>query len=384
MAKGPLEGVKVVEIAGIGPAPCAGMMLADMGAEVVLVERKVASANAAGVLPDGEGQAIYNRGKRSIAVDLKAAAGVAVVLDLIADADILIEGFRPGVMERLGLGPQVALQRNPKLVYGRLTGWGQTGPLAQAAGHDPNYIALSGALWYGGSAQREPTAPLTLVGDLGGGTMMLLWGVMCALHQARAGGEGQVVDAAITDGSAYLSSLLWMMYNTGQIRDQLGAGWADGAAPWNGTYRCADGEFITLCALEPQFYQELLQRLELDREPLFEKQWDRKAWPEARARLEQRLATQTRDQWCELLEGTDACFAPVLSFAEAPLHPHNVARQTFSSVNGVTQPNPAPKLGSHQPQLGVPPRCGEHSKQVLENAGYAADQVAALLTEGVI
>ncbi len=384
MASGPLAGVKVIEIAGIGPAPCAGMMLADMGAEVVLIERKLANANAAGILPDGDGQAIYNRGKRSVAVDLKSEAGVALVLDLIAGADILIEGFRPGVMERLGLGPEPCLSRNPKLVYGRLTGWGQTGPLAQAAGHDPNYIALSGALWYGGDAERVPTAPLTLVGDLGGGTMMLLWGVMCALYQVRNTGEGQVVDAAITDGSAYLSTLLWMMRNTGQIRDELGSGWADGGAPWNATYRCADGGFITLCPLEPQFYKELLQALDLVGEPLFVEQWNRKQWPQAKAMLAERFLTRTRDQWCDLLEGTDACFAPVLSFAEAPQHPHNRARDTFVRIGQVMQPNPAPKLESYQPEVGVPPCCGEHTEQVLNTAGYSPEQVAALQVEGVI
>lgn len=384
MNTAPLAGVKVIEIAGIGPAPCAGMMLADMGAEVILIERKAVNGNAAQVLPDADGQAIYNRGKRSIAVDLKSEAGVALVVDLIAGADILIEGFRPGVMERLGLGPETCHARNPKLVYGRLTGWGQTGPLAQAAGHDSNYTALSGALWHGGDGERPPAAPLTLIGDLGGGTMMLLWGVMCALHQARATGQGQVVDAAITDGSAYLSTLLWMMHNTGQIQDQPGSGWADGGAPWSATYPCADGGYINLCALEPQFYAELLQRLGLREDPLFAKQWDKKAWPDAKVRLASLFLTQTRDQWCDLMEGSDACFAPVLNLSEAIRHPHNLARGTFTELAGVVQPAPAPKLDRFLAEVGSPPRSGEHTEQILNDAGYSPADLDRLRADGAI
>lgn len=387
MAKGPLAGVKVIEMEGIGPGPCAGMMLADMGAEVIVVGRKVANANAAGINPedDGSRHMFINRGKQSIAVDLKVPASVELVLSLIETADVLIEGFRPGVMERLGLGPDVCAARNPKLVYGRMTGWGQTGPLAQAAGHDPNYIGISGAMWYGGSYDRKPTAPLTLVGDVGGGTMMLVWGIMCALFDAQRSGRGQVVDAAITDGSAYISSLLWLMRNTGQVSDErLGSGWADGAAPWSDTYVTADDKFINVCALEPKFYQELLQRLELAENPLFANQWDMAKWPEAKQTLAEVFAGKTRQQWCELLEGTDACFAPVLSFAEAASHPHNVARNTFVTRDGVTQPAPAPKLSGYEPVLGAPPRNGEHGEAILRAAGYDADAIAALREQGAI
>lgn len=386
MRKALLSGIKVVEIGGIGPGPCAGMMLADMGAEVTLVERKVANANAA-KLSDGEDNGsfmIVNRGKHSIAVDLKTEAGVELVLKLLEKADVLIEGFRPGVMERLGLGPKDCLQRNPRLVYGRVTGWGQSGPLAHAAGHDPNYIGLSGALWYGADPERPPTAPLTLVGDLGGGTMMLIWGVLCALFQARETGEGQVIDAAITDGSAYLSSLLWLMYNSGQLQDERGNGWADGGAPWNSNYACADGKFVTVCALEPNFYAELLDRLDLVDNPLFAEQWDKSSWPEARAELVRLFASRTRDQWCDLLEGSDACFGPVLDFSEAPRHPHNIARGNFLDIDGVVQPAPAPKFSAYQPTVGSPPIPGEHTDQILRGAGLEASEIIDLKSRNVV
>ncbi len=383
---GPLAGIKVVEIAGIGPGPCAGMMLADMGAEVILVDRKVANANAAPIVPgDNPSQnAFFNRGKKSIAVDLKSPQGLELVHKLVASADVLIEGFRPGVMERLGLGPEVCLESNPRLVYGRMTGWGQTGPLAKAAGHDPNYIALSGALYYGGRQNHPPTAPLTLVGDLGGGTMMLVWGIMCALFEAQRSGQGQVVDAAITDGSAYISTLLMMMRNTGQVQDQLQTGWVDGAAPWSDTYQCADGGYITVCALEPQFYQELLSRLELTDNPLFAQQWDTTTWAEGRECLASIFLGKTRDQWCELLEGTDVCFAPVLNFAEARQHPHNVARGTFIDVNGIPQPAPAPKLSNYQPQVKACPEPGEHTEMLLQEMGLDADTITHLQAARVV
>ena len=386
MNTGPLTGIKVVEIAGIGPAPCAGMMLADMGAEVILVERKTANANAPAVTAEGDVSkfSFFNRGKKSIAVNLKDAEGVELVLKEVEEADVLIEGFRPGVMERLGLAPEVCLQRNPKLVFGRMTGWGQTGPLAQAAGHDPNYIGVSGALWYGGGKDKAPTAPLTLVGDLGGGTMILAWGILCGVINAQKTGEGQVIDAAITDGSAYISSLLWLMHNTGQIKDQLGTGWADGAAPWSDTYACADGKFVNICSLEPQFYQEFLQRLDLVDNPTFANQWDKSLWPQGKAELKELFGSKTRDQWCELLEGTDICFGPVLNFSEAPKHPHNIARKTFLNIDGVMQPAPAPKFSRSQPVVGVPPKVGEHTDELLRAAGLSEETIAELKAKGAV
>lgn len=384
MSSGPLSGISVVEIAGLGPGPCAGMMLADMGAEVILVERKTDNANDANICSDDNKQNFFNRGKKSITADLKRAEGTEVVLKLLETADVLIEGFRPGVMERLGLGPEVCLRRNPKLVYGRMTGWGQTGPLAHAAGHDPNYIGVSGALWYGGREDRAPTAPLTLVGDLGGGAMLLAWGILCGVINAQRTGEGQVIDAAITDGSAYISSLLWLMRNTGQLQDQPGTGWADGGAPWNETYTCADGKFVTVCALEPQFYREFVQRLALADNPLFANQWDTASWPEAKAVVSGIFRRKTRDQWCELLEGSDVCFGPVLNFAEASRHPHNVARETFLEIDGVMQPAPAPKFSRSQPSAGVPPEAGEHTDALLRAAGLSEETIAELKAQGAV
>jgi crotonobetainyl-CoA:carnitine CoA-transferase CaiB-like acyl-CoA transferase len=344
MINAPLHGITVIEMEGIGPCPVAGMMLADMGARVILVGRKSASDKAAAIHPGERQQAFYHRGKESINIDLKHPQAAQLMADLVAQADVLIEGFRPGVMERLGLGPDAMLQANPKLVFGRLTGWGQDGPLAQSAGHDTNYQALSGAMYYGGAEGRVPNAPLTLVGDIGGGTMMLLWGVMCALWQAQASGQGQVVDAAMCNGSAYMSSLLWMMRNTGQVKEPAGQGWADGAAPWSQTYSCADGLHINICSLEPPFYQLLIEKLQLTDNPLFAKQWDKQSWPQGRQVMADLFASQPRQHWCDLLEGTDACFAPVLSMTEALQHPHNQARNMFWQQQGVDQPAPAVRL----------------------------------------
>lgn len=383
MNKAPLAGIKVIEIAGIGPGPCAGMMLADMGAEVILIERKSPNANAA-ASTDQAKQTFYNRGKQSIQVDLKQAAGVELVLDLVKGADVLIEGFRPGVMERLGLGPESCHEVNPKLVYGRMTGWGQYGPLAHAAGHDPNYVAISGALWYGGRSNQAPSAPLTLTGDTGGGTMILLWGVMCALMDVQRGGSGQVVDAAITDGSAYISSLLWMMRNTGQVRDELGHGWADGGSPWNDTFECADGKFATICALEPQFYAELIERLDLKDDPAFAKQWDTTEWPEAKQKMAKVFKQKTQQQWIELLEGTDVCFGPVLNLTEAAQHPHNKARETFTELDGVVQPSPAPKLSAYKPKLESAPVPGAQTDSVLRELGLDGNAIAMLREQGVV
>ena len=382
---GPLNGIKVLEIAGIGPAPCAGMMLADMGAEVILVERKIANPNAAqsgaaAADEDGEKHAFFNRGKKSIALNLKDPEAIEAVLELVASSDVLLEGFRPGVMERLGLGPDVCLAANPALVYGRMTGWGQTGPLAHAAGHDPNYIGLSGALWYGGSATSPPKAPLTVVGDLGGGTMVLLFGVQSALIHAQRTGQGQVIDSAITDGSAYISSLLKMMHNTGEVRDELGQGWADFGSPWHDTYECADGLYVTVCALEPQFYAELLSLLELQDSPVFAGQWDKSQWPAGKLKMQEVFLSKSRQEWCDLLEGTDACFAPVLNMTEAAEHPHNVARETYLNIDGIVQPAPAPKFSVSTPKAGVPPAVGAHGEEILSALELDSSKIQRLLS----
>ncbi len=373
---GPLEGLKVVEIAGLGPAPVAGMMLADMGAEVVVIERPQPGTPAAH-LGGARAAQFFLRGKRSVVLDLKHSEAVAAALRLLERADVLIEGFRPGVMERLGLGPEVALSRNPRLVYGRLTGWGQTGPLAQAAGHDPNYTALVGALWHGHPG-APPAAPLTLAGDVGGGTLVLLFGILSAVFHAQRTGHGQVVDAAIADGAASLSSLLWVLRGAGQLGSRRGEGWADYGAPWNGTYTCADGRFVTVCALEPQFHAELLERLGLAGDPRVAEQWDQAQWASGRALFAERFAEHTQAEWCALLEGTDACFSPVLSLEDAPHHPHNRARKTFARVDGVTQPSPAPKLSRSPGRIGPVPGLGEHTEEVLLEAGLRPDTLGFL------
>ena len=383
MTAGPLAGIRVVEFVGIGPGPCSGMMFADMGAEVIAINRIRHDVSTSTESQVDEAW-FYGRGKKSICIDLKKQQGVELALELIATADVLIEGFRPGVMERLGLGPDVCLERQPALVYGRMTGWGQTGPMANAAGHDPNYLSVSGALWYGGREGRAPVAPTTVVGDVGGGTMVLNWGLMCALIHAQQSGRGQVVDAAITDGSAYISSLLWMMRNDGQIHDEFGTGWADGAAPWSETYECSDGKFVTVCALEPKFYRELIDRLGLSDDEIFSDQWNDSLWREGKKKLRAIFASKTRDEWCELLEGTDACFGPVLNFAEALKHPHNIARQTFVNVDGMAQPSPAPKFSVSKPKAGRRPRRGEHTEELLHSAGYSAEKISALRIAHVI
>ena len=375
---GPLSGIKVIEMGGIGPGPVAGMMLADMGADVIVVERRVANANAAVSMSEASAKhTYYNRGKRSIALDLKKPEAAEVVLSLLASADLFIEGFRPGVMERLGLGPDTCLARNPRLIYGRMTGWGQTGPLAHAAGHDPNYIALSGALWPGGSKDRVPAAPLTLVGDIGGGSMMLLFGLLSALVHAQRTGEGQVIDAAMTDGSAYLASLLRMMHNTGQLSDEPATGWADFGSPWHDTYTCSDGKHITICPLEPNFYVECMKLLGLEDDPVFANQWDTAQWPAGKEKLRALFLERTREEWCALLEGTDACFAPVLNMTEATQHPHNVARETFLNIDGIVQPAPAPKMSATPQEVGACPIPGQHTVDVLADIGLDVDALTA-------
>ena len=372
---GVLSGVCVVEIAGLGPAPFCGMLLADMGADVVLVER-----GGAGGDPLSLGSsAIVNRGKRSVALDLKDPAAVDAVLRLVDGADVLIEGMRPGVMERLGLGPDTCLGRNPRLVYGRMTGWGQDGPLAQAAGHDINYIALSGALWFSGAPGEPPMAPPTLVGDLGGGALYLAMGVLAALLSVRQTGAGQVVDAAIVDGSASLMNLLLSAHAAGQQPFERGRGLLDGPH-WYGAYACADGQFVTVGALEPQFNALLLAKLGLADDPDFRNAYDARRWPRLRERLAALFATQPRAHWVELLEGSDACFAPVLTPREALTHPHLAARGVYVERDGVLQAAPAPRFSATPSgSPGAVPARGEHGEAILHEAGLDDAVIARLL-----
>jgi len=373
---GPLRGVTIIELAGIGPGPFCAMMLADMGAEVIRVDRK----SAAG---EGSEHDVMNRGRRSVAVDLKTDAGIETVLRLIEGADGLLEGYRPGVMERLGLGPEVCHERNPGLVYGRMTGWGQQGPLAHAAGHDINYISLSGALHAIGTPER-PVPPLNLVGDFGGGAMMLAFGMVCALLEARGSGEGQVVDAAMTDGSAALMAMFYGMKEQGLWRDERGVNLLDGGAHFYDVYRCADGEWISLGAIEPKFYRELLDKCGLE-DPELDEQMDPTRWSELKAKIARVIETRTREQWRELLEGSDVCFAPVLDLDEAPEHPHNRARQTFVTLDGVTQPAPAPRFSRTSATVGrPPPTAGEHTQAVLREHGFSDAEIDDLKNAGAL
>lgn len=377
---GPLSGYRVIEIAGIGPGPFAAMMLADMGAEVIRVDRAQSVRGASGE-PVRD---VLQRNRRNIALDLKNPDGVAVLLDLVAEADALIEGFRPGVMERLGVGPDVCLERNPKLVFGRMTGWGQTGPYAQAAGHDINYIALGGALAHIGRNDSGPVPPLNLVGDFGGGGMFLAYGVVCALLEAQRSGAGQVVDAAMVDGTATLMGMFWGLSASG-IHDpsQRGASMLDSGAHFYDTYQCSDGEWISLGSIEPQFYAELLEKLNLTEDAQFTRQMDRSLWPELKTRLREIFATRTRDEWCELMEHTDICFAPVLTMSEAAAHPHNVERGTFCEVAGLTQPAPAPRFSRTVPAApGPAAHPGQHTREVLIEWGLSGDRVDHVLASG--
>jgi crotonobetainyl-CoA:carnitine CoA-transferase CaiB-like acyl-CoA transferase len=376
---GPLAGIRILEIAGIGPGPFAGMLLADMGAEVILVERP----GQAGPLSLGR-QAIFNRGKRSICVDLKAPRAAELVLRMIGSCDALIEGMRPGVMERLGLGPEACLARQPGLVYGRMTGWGQDGPLAQRAGHDLNYIALSGALWYAGQPGEAPLAPPTLVGDLGGGALYLALGILAGILHVRAGGEGQVIDAAVVDGSASLMNLLLSLNAGGAMPVERGQGLLDGPY-WYGTYRCADDRFVTVGALEPQFHAELLERLGLTADPAFASPTDRSSWPLARRRLAELFATEPQAHWCALFEGSDACFAPVLDPLQAASHPHLAARKVYERRHGVVQAAPAPRFSSFvDPQPGPVPVPGGDWRDVLPACGIGEEEAAEWLACGVV
>ncbi len=376
---GPLEGLRVVEMAGIGPAPFVGMMFSDHGADVIRIDRKDAKAAFAAI----DAANFIDRGRRSIAIDLKSAAGVATARELIAGSDALIEGFRPGVMERLGLGPEVCLAANPKLVYGRVTGWGQNGPLASTAGHDINYIALSGALHAIGAPER-PAPPLNLVGDFGGGAMMLAFGVMCALFEAQRSGRGQVVDAAMTDGAALLMAMIYGFKANGLWTDQRGANFLDGGAPFYATYACADGKFVAVGPLEPQFFAEFVEILGLDFCALGDR-WDPASWPAWREALAAAFARKARDEWTGIFAASDACVTPVMSLEEAPNHPHNRAREAFAPGQGGPQPVPAPRFSRtpgaiHRP----PPRAGAHSEAILRTRGFSQERIAELQAAGAI
>ena len=376
---GPLAGVRVVELGGIGPGPFCAMLLADHGADVIRLDRPE-EAGAETLHP------VLHRGRRSLAIDLKRPAAIEIVLGLIEAADAVVEGFRPGVTERLGLGPDVCLARNPRLVYARITGWGQNGPLAQEAGHDIDYIALAGALGAIGPAEGDPVVPLNLVGDMGGGGLLVAFGIVAALLHARATGEGQVVDAAMTDGTALQLAGVLGLRARGGWSDRRGSNLLDGAAPFYRTYRCADGGHVAVGCLEPQFYAAFVRVLDLRDDPLFVRQYDPDAWGEMGARLEQLLATRTRDEWTAAFAGTDACVAPVLTLGEAARHPHNIARGTYTvDDDGGIQPCPAPRfLGSPAATPRPAPRVGADTDGVLADAGLDENAIAQLRASGAI
>lgn len=378
---GPLAGFKIVEMAGIGPAPMCAMLLADLGATVLRIDRRQPSGLG---LPGDARFNIMNRSRHAIAVDLKHPEGVALVLRLAGAADALIEGFRPGVMERLGLGPEPCLARNPKLVYGRMTGWGQSGPLAEAAGHDLNYIALAGVLHSIGRAGQPPTPPLNLVGDFGGGALYLAFGLACGLLEAQRSGKGQVVDAAMVDGAASLMTMFYALHAAGSFTASRGANALDSGAFFYDVYECADGKYVSVAAIEDKFLDEFLRRMEIDPAEMPPKM-DRKRWPEAKAKLAARFKRKTRDEWCRLLEGSDACFAPVLSLAEAPSHPHNLARQSFVELDGIVQPAPAPRFSRTPAGRPTPPEIpGERGVASLAQWGLPAAEIAQLKRSGVL
>jgi alpha-methylacyl-CoA racemase len=380
---GPLSGITVVEMAGIGPGPFAGMMLADLGATVIRVDRLAGSGGGLAELSAGRAD-VVSRGRRSIAVDLKSAEGVELVLRLVESTDVLIEGYRPGVMERLGLGPEVCLARNPCLVFGRMTGWGQDGPLAQAAGHDINYIALSGALGAIGRHGQTPVPPLNLVGDYGGGGMLLACGVLAGLLSAARTGAGQVVDAAMVDGSAVLMAQFYGMKAIGRWSDERGSNLLDTGAPFYDVYESADGGFLSVGPLEPAFFAVLLERLGID-DVDTGAQYDTRSWPALRRRLATEFGSRTRAEAEELFAGADGCVFPVLSMAEAPQHPHNLARGTFVTRDDVVQPAPAPRFSVTPARLRLPPPdVGEHTEAILADLGLSGDEVRRLLEAGVV
>jgi alpha-methylacyl-CoA racemase len=378
---GPLAGITVIELAGIGPGPFCGMMLADMGAEVIRVDR---AQSVQGGDPERPPADLLARGRRSVGVDLKSPDGVEVVLSLVERADALIEGFRPGVTERLGLGPDECLARNPRLVYGRMTGWGQDGPYASTAGHDINYISLAGALDPIGRRGEAPVPPLNLVGDFGGGGLLLAFGIVAGLLEARTSGQGQVIDAAMVDGAAALMTMTHSMRAMGIWNDERGTNMLDTGAHFYDVYETADGGYVSIGSIEPQFYAELLRLTGLEGEDL-PWQHDRAQWPALKERLAGIFRTRTRDEWCEIMEGTDVCFAPVLTIPEAVAHPHNVHRGTFVEVAGIPQPGPAPRFSRTEAAVARPPaHAGQHTDEILAGAGFDADRIAKLRETGAV
>lgn len=378
---GPLKGVKVVEMAGIGPGPFCCMLLSDLGAEVIRIDRTEAAD--LGIMRDPKYD-LLGRGRRSVAMNLKRPEAVAAAKRLIARADILIEGFRPGVMERFGLGPDECFAVNPRLVFGRMTGWGQEGPLAHAAGHDINYISLTGALGAIGREGGAPVPPLNLVGDFGGGALYLAFGVVCALLEARQSGTGQVVDAAMVDGAASLMTAIYGLRAMGVWSDRRGENVLDTGAPWYDVYETKDGLHVSIGSIEARFYGELLEKLGLDAASL-PAQYDRKRWPELRQRFREVILSRTREEWRVAMEGSDVCFAPVLSMGEAMEHPHNVARGTFVEIDGIRQPGPAPRFSRTRPEVPAPPPApGAHTEEVLHDWGFSAPDIAALRAAAAI
>ncbi|WP_432785625.1 Acetyl-CoA:oxalate CoA-transferase [Oligella sp. MSHR50489EDL] len=364
----PLSGIRVIEMAGIGPAPFCAMMLADMGAEVIRIDRH-------GDTFLGGGGTVIERGRRNLILDLKQDEAKAIVKKLLAEADVLIEPFRPGVMERLGLGPEDCWAINPKLVYGRMTGWGQSGPLAKTAGHDINYIAVSGALHGMGQADEPPSPPLHLVGDMGGGAMMLAYGIVCALFESQRSQQGQVVDAAITSGASLISTMYYALMKQGLWNTQRGANLLDGGAPFYGCYRCADGKFIAIGAIEPQFYQLLLELCGVRDQAIFQEQMNRDLWPAQKAAWSELFLTKSQAQWCEILEGTDACFSPVLDFNEAVNYDHHQARNSFEQIDGIAYPAPGPILSRTPAKAGEVHAAGAHTAEILQGLGYSAEEI---------
>jgi alpha-methylacyl-CoA racemase len=373
---GPLAGVRVIEFTGLGPAPFCGMMLADQGADVIRIDRPGACIH-----PDD----VLARARRSIIVDMKSAAGLDLVRALCTSADVLIEGYRPGVMERLGLGPDALLAANPKLVYGRMTGWGQEGPLAHAAGHDINYIALAGTLHTIGEPGGKPVPPVNYVGDFGGGGMLLAFGIAAALAHVRGGGDGQVIDAAMVDGAALLTGMTYEQHNRGSWRDERGANWIDGGAHFYDSYACSDGRYVAFGAIEPAFYALFRELLGFADDPEFDDHMTPRDWPRLKRRVAARIAEHPRDHWCAVMEGTDICFAPVLSLTEAPHHPHIRARGTFATINGHPQPAPAPRFSATpaDPPRGATPPGGE-ADAILSELGCDPARIAALRAQGVV
>jgi alpha-methylacyl-CoA racemase len=379
---GPLQGTTVLEIAGIGPGPFCAMLLADMGADVIRVDR---AGQVMGGDPESPPADVLNRGRRSIGVDLKSPEGVETVLALVEQADVIMEGFRPGVAERLGIGPEECRARNPRIVYGRMTGWGQDGPYAQAAGHDINYIALAGALDPIGRRGEAPVPPLNLVGDFGGGGMFLAFGIVCALLEAQRSGEGQVVDAAMVDGAAVLTTMFHAFRAMGIWNDERGTNLLDTGAHFYDVYETSDAKYVSIGSIEPQFYAQLLELSGLGADDDLPHQMDRGQWPALKERVAAIFKTKTRDEWCEIMEHTDVCFAPVLGLGEAPQHPHNAQRKTFVEEHGVLQPAPAPRFSRTEATIQRPPaHAGQHTDEVLGQFGFDADRITALRKAGAI